>query len=36
MASAGQLFTKLNRGATARTLDLVEASWVNAGAMPSA
>jgi 3-deoxy-D-manno-octulosonic-acid transferase len=36
MARAGQIFTELNRGATARTLDLVEASWVDAGTMPSA
>jgi 3-deoxy-D-manno-octulosonic-acid transferase len=36
MARAGQIFTELNRGATARTLDLVEVSWVNAGTMPSA
>jgi 3-deoxy-D-manno-octulosonic-acid transferase len=36
MARAGQIFTELNRGATTRTLDLVEASWVDAGTMPSA
>jgi 3-deoxy-D-manno-octulosonic-acid transferase len=35
MARAGQLFTELNRGATARTLDLVEASWVDAVTSPS-
>ncbi len=36
MASAGQIFTELNRGATARTLNLVEASWAEEGSMPSA
>ena len=36
MARAGQIFTELNRGATARTLDMIEATWVKEGAKPSA
>ncbi len=36
MASAGKIFAEQNRGATARTLDMLEASWVDLRTMPSA